>query len=136
MKTQLVIYPAVVAALFFSCGESKQEKATEESIEAQNEMSGELHEGDTSMIKRDGTMLDNAAGLSDESEIQQQNQDNIVLPQPVLTAIGKDKTFNEKNIVAKRKFEEEGVTYYEIQFKISDNDTKTVTYSEDGKIKS
>lgn len=135
MKTTLMIYPAVVATLFFSCGESKQENSTEESIEAQDEMSGEVHEGDTTMIKRDGTVLDNAAGLSDYSEIQQLNQDDVVLPQAVLTAIGKDKTFNEKNIAAKRKFEEGGVTYYEIQFKISDNKTKTVTYSEDGKMK-
>ena len=47
MKSQLVIYPAMLAMLFTSCDENKVD-GTEDSIEAQNETSGAAHEEDTS----------------------------------------------------------------------------------------
>ena len=69
MKTNSIIYLLAIVLLSLSCGE-KSENAYEESIEAQNEMSGTTHDSDTNIVKRDGTLLDEMANvLSDGSEV-------------------------------------------------------------------
>lgn len=125
MKTQLVIYPTMFVMLFAACGENKETSATEESIEAQNEMSGELHEKDTNMVKADGTLIEGAM-----------NQiDSISLPSPVINVIEADATLSEKDIVSTRAFVENNRTYYEVKFSTANQDTKTVIFDENGKIK-
>ncbi|SFA85588.1 hypothetical protein [Algoriphagus aquimarinus] len=125
MKTQLVIYPAMIALLCMSCGEDKKD-TYEESIEAQNEMSGPMHEGDTNMVKRDGTLLDGAIDQAD----------TVKLPTQVLEVISNDKALSVDKIRSKRKFTENGITYYEIKFMTPDEKTQSMIFDETGKIKS
>src|SRR5688572_16210586 len=105
MKTQLVIYPAMFVMLLTACGE-KKDRSTEESIEAQNEMSGELHEDDTAMVKRDGTLLDGAID----------QMDSVPLPSGVINVIEADAALSTSAIVSTRKYVENNKTYFEVTF--------------------
>ncbi|WP_026969193.1 hypothetical protein [Algoriphagus terrigena] len=125
MKTQLVIYPAMFVMLLTACGE-KKDSTTEESIEAQNEISGELHEDDTSMVKRDGTLLDGAV----------EQMDSVPLPSPVINVIEADPALSTASIVSTRKFVENNQNYFEVTFSAPNKETKTVVFDENGKIKS
>ena len=124
MKTQLVIYPAMFVMLLTACGEKKD--STEESIEAQNEMSGELHEDDTAMVKRDGTLLDGAVD----------QMDSVNLPSPVINVIEADAALSTAAIVSTRKFVENSKTYFEVTFSTPNKEIKTIIFDENGKIKS
>lgn len=125
MKTQLVIYPAMFVMLFTACGE-KKDRSTEESVAAQNEMSGELHEDDTAMVKRDGTLLDGAVD----------QMDSVALPSPVIKLIEADAELSTAAIVSTRKFVENNQNYFEVKFSTQNKTTKTVIFDESGKIKS
>jgi len=125
MKTQLVIYPAMFVMLFTACGE-KKDASTEESIEAQNEISGEIHEDDTAMVKRDGTLLDGAV----------ERMDSVSLPPPVINVIEADAALSTAAIVSTRKFVENNKHYFEVTFSAPNKETKIVTFDENGKIKS
>jgi|SRR5690606_32290844 len=125
MKNYLILSVATLAVFSFSCGE-KSDKAYEESIEAQNEMSGAIHESDTNIVKRDGTLLE---GALDQSEA-------IELPAPILEVIELDDAISVDKITSKRMFEENGITYYEVNFMTAGEQSLTMVYDEDGKIKS
>lgn len=125
MKTNILISITTVAVLTLSCGE-KSDKAYEESIEAQNDMSGSMHESDTDMVKRDGTLL---SGAMDQSE-------TVELPSPVLEVIEMDEALSVDKITNKRMFEENGITYYEVTFMTKGEQSLTMIYDENGKIKS
>ena len=124
MKTNLIISLATLAALTVSCGE-KPDNVNEESIEAQNEMSGPMHESDTIMVKRDGTLL---SGIMDQSE-------TVELPSPVLEVIEMDEAISADKITNKRMFEENGITYYEVTFMTKGEQSLTMIYDENGKTK-
>lgn len=124
MKKQLIFSLATLAVLTFSCGE-KSDNANEESIEAQNEMSGAMHENDTNMVKRDGTLL---SGAMDQST-------TIQLPPTILQVIEMDDAISADEITNKRMFEENGITYYEVTFMTKGEQSVTMIYDEDGKIK-
>jgi len=124
MKTNFIISLATLAALTVSCGE-KPDNVNEESIEAQNEMSGPMHESDTIMVKRDGTLL---SGIMDQSE-------TVELPSPVLEVIEMDEAISADKITNKRMFEENGITYYEVTFMTKGEQSLTMIYDENGKTK-
>lgn len=78
------------------------------------------------MVKRDGTLLD---GTIDQT-------DTVKLPSQVLEVISNDKALSVDKIRSKRKFTENGITYYEIQFMTPDEKTQAMIFDETGKIKS
>ncbi|GAA0878244.1 hypothetical protein GCM10009119_12120 [Algoriphagus jejuensis] len=125
MKTQLIIYPALMASLFFACGE-KSEDTYEDSIEAQNEMSGEMHEGDTNYVKRDGTLL--------QGSIDQ--MDSVNLPAPIINAIEAESSLSKDKITGTRRYTENSLNYYEVTFATDAQESKTVVFDENGMIKS
>lgn len=122
MNTKAFFYPVLMLLLLAGCSEKDTSK---ESIEAQNEMSGEMHEKDTNMVKRDGTLLEGALDKID----------SIPLPMSVISTIEKDATISTEAIVTTRKFTEGNTTYYEVKFSTENNQTKTVIYDENGKVK-
>ena len=124
MKTQLFLSLATAAILTVSCGE-KSDNTYEDSVEAQNEMSGAEHASDTNMVKRDGTILSGAMDISD----------SVKLPSPILDVIETEDEISVDKIRSKRKFEENGITYYEISFMTTGNQPLTIIYDEDGKKK-
>ncbi|MDR7130706.1 hypothetical protein J2X69_003063 [Algoriphagus sp. 4150] len=125
MKTNSIIFLVLIALLSFSCGE-KSDKAYEESVEAQNEMSGPLHDSDTNIVRRDGTLMPEA--------IDQSGTDD--LPSPVLEAIDMDNALSTDKITDKKVFEENGITYYELSFETEDRESLTIVYDDQGKVKS
>lgn len=124
MKTQLIIYPAMFVTLFVACGEKKG-NIEEESVEAQNEMSGELHEDDTTFVTRDGTLLEGTISLLD----------SIHLPAPVIEAIDADASLSTEKIISTREYIENNRNYYEVKFEVENEETKTLVFDEKGKIK-
>jgi hypothetical protein len=124
MKIKLFIFPALLSSLLFSCGE-KKDSQYENSVKAQNEMSGPEHETDTNMVKRDGTILEGTLDASD----------SVKLPDRILEMIENDNSLSHDKIISKRKFTENSITYYEIEFRISDTKTEMMTFDEDGKMR-
>lgn len=124
MRKHLLFSLAALTILTVSCRE-RSEKAYEESVETQNEMSGELHEEDTNMVKRDGTLL---PGTLDQA-------DTVQLPSPVLEAIARDNSLSIDKITGKRIIEEESIRYYEVTFVDEGESSRTIIFDENGKIK-
>ncbi|HSF55834.1 MAG TPA: hypothetical protein VLA71_18920 [Algoriphagus sp.] len=122
MNTKAFFYPILMLLFLAACSEKD---TTKESIEAQNEMSGEHHAKDTNMVKRDGTLLEGAMDKID----------SIPLPMSVISTIEKDASISTGAIVTTRKFTEGNTTYYEVKFSTENNQTKTVVYDENGKVK-
>ncbi|SFT84427.1 hypothetical protein SAMN04489724_2266 [Algoriphagus locisalis] len=122
MKTHYIIFPAMVAMLSTACGKSN---VNEESIEAQNEMSTQMNEDDTTMVKRDGTLL---SGTLDKA-------DSIHLPAPVINAIENDEVLSKSRIVRTSSKIENSITVYEVKFELSDQSNKTVEFFENGNVR-
>ncbi|UZD22911.1 hypothetical protein PBT90_05700 [Algoriphagus halophytocola] len=122
MKTQYIIYPAMVAMLSTACGKSN---VNEQGIEAQNEMSTELNGDDTTMVKRDGTLL---SGTLDEA-------DSTRLPAPVINAIENDEVLSKSRIISTSSKIENSITVYEVEFELSDQSNKTVEFLENGNVR-
>ena len=122
MNKRIAFYSLFVWMLIAGCGERD---AAKESIEAQDEMSGELHENDTITVKRDGTLLD---GTMDQ-------MDSVPLPSPVINTIEQDSSLTTGAIVNTRKFTENNRTYYEVKFSTENGQVKTVIFDDNGKIK-
>jgi hypothetical protein len=123
MDTKVIIYPFMTALLLTGCSEKN---GTSEGVEAQNEMSGELHENDTVTVKRDGTLLDGTMDL----------MDSIPLPEEVLASIEKDSTVSAEEIVSSRSFAEGNQIYYEVTFATANDQTKKLIFDEKGKVSS
>ena len=115
----------MLAMLFCACDE-KRDSVNEDSIEAQNEISGEMHENDTNMVMRDGTLL---PGALDQI-------DSVRLPGPILAKITEDAALSKDRIAESREFTENGRTYFEVKFQSQDGKMKTVIFDENGSIKS
>lgn len=122
MKTHYIIYPAMVAMLSTSCGNGN---VSEVSIEAQNKMSGELHDKDTVMVKRDGTLM---SGALDQA-------DSISLPSPVINAIENDPNLSISNIISTQRKTENSMTVFELKFQLADETTENVDFYENGNVK-
>jgi hypothetical protein len=122
MNKEVVIYSLFAWMLLASCSERN---ASKESIEAQDEMSGELHENDTITVKRDGTLLE---GTMDQ-------MDSVPLPSPVINSIEQDSSLTAEAIVNTRKYTENNQTYYEVKFSTENGQVKTVIFDDNGKIK-
>ncbi|MEB2775512.1 hypothetical protein SYJ56_09340 [Algoriphagus sp. D3-2-R+10] len=125
MKKYLIFSIAIASSLAFSCGE-KSDNTYDGNMEDHNEMRGAGHESDTNMVKRDGTLL---SGAMDQA-------DSVQLPSPVLEGIAMDDAISVDQITSKRMFEEKGITYYEVTFMTAGEQSLTMIYDEDGKIKS
>ncbi len=123
MKTQLVIYPAMMVMLLSSC--DQKGTSNEDSIEAQNEISAQLHESDTTLVKRDGTLMDGALD----------QLDSIPLPPDVLDVIKQDATLSTAEIVSTITSKEGNRMYYEVTFSLASDETTTIVFDEKGKIK-
>ncbi|WP_157366873.1 hypothetical protein [Algoriphagus vanfongensis] len=118
MKTQYIIYPAMIAALSTGCGNSEYK---EENMEAQ-ELSAESYEQDTMVVKRDGTLItESFEGL-----------DSLMLPPQVISTIEKDANLSISDIVNTSSKTEDSKTIYEVEFRLQDESTKKVVFDENG----
>lgn len=114
MKTQLIIYPALVGMLFVACGEKEKNSYTE--------------------AMQEEVAMEPAAPI--EPLGQHELVDTLLLPDPLKIILEKDEATSLENIKSLRKYNEEGTDYYEIVFVQPINGKDTITYDNLGKIKS
>lgn len=124
MKTQLTIYPAVVAMLFIACDE-RNDHTNLERIDNHNKVSGTIHESDTNLVKMDGTLISRTIDQID----------SVHLPSAVIKKIKEDAMLSKEKINEIRKFTEDDLIYYEIKFATANSETKTVIFDENGNVK-
>lgn len=118
MKTQYIIYLAMIAALSTGCSNSEHK---EESMEAQ-ELSAESYEQDTMVVKRDGTLITESFD----------RLDSLMLPPQVISTIEKDANLSISDIINTSSKTEDSKTIYEVEFRLQDESTKKVLIDENG----
>jgi hypothetical protein len=122
MKINTVSFLALFSILTFGCGERKAD-SNAESINAQDEVGGQQHKGDTSMVKRDGTLLEGAV----------ERMDSVSLPEPVLRSIEEDPSLAADRIISNRRYTEGSRVLFEVKFSTATDETRTVVFDEKGK---
>src|SRR5690606_6763459 len=109
------IYPTVLAIILgstlLSCNESR-ESATDDSVvlevEDDNINDNSSFDPDTSLTLIDGT----------QSPVIVDLRDSITMPQQLLDVINNTNDLHPDSILVKKRFEEKGITYYELEFKM------------------
>ena len=122
MKTQLIIYPALIGMLLLSCAE-KEKDAYTEAVKEEVVADGPL--------SADGSALDSPEPLGQHALV-----DTLQLPNPVLIVLRNDPATTPDKIKSLRRYAEDGTDYYEIVFTQPVNGQDTVTYDNLGKVKS
>ncbi len=125
MKKRHIIYPALVLCLSVACGE-RGKVASPENVEiADDENLGyDESQGDTNMIKHDGTILPQTTVAPD----------TVQLPKAVITAITKEDGLDVGSISSKERIEKDGKVLYAVTFRAKDNEArgKVLTFSAEG----
>lgn len=127
------MYPTVIAILLgsalLSCNESR-EGATDDSVilevEDDNINDNTSIDPDTSLTLIDGT----------QSPVIVDLKDSITMPQQLIDVINNTNDLHPDSILVKKRFEEKGITYYELEFKMEGGRSETFTFDEDGKRRS
>lgn len=132
MKNLLVLPMILLSLTFFSCS-NPNDDAVEESngilrVEEQIETRDKdvLETQDSSIRQKGGTRM--------PVEITQ--TDSLTLPNELLKVIEKTEGIDAKNIQVKRRFVEDNITYYQLDFKLNNGQKKTIIFDESGKEKS
>ena len=125
MKTQFVIYPAMVGMLYFSCAKKEKDPYTK-SMEEQTAARGPLQEDKENMKKLEGTEPLGSHAL----------EDTLLLPDPVKIILKRDSATALHKIRKVRRYTEDGMTFYEITFDTQVGEDQVITYDDHGKIKS
>lgn len=125
MKTQLIIYPALVGALLLSCAEKESDSYTD-AMQDEVSTDGALVGDETNLEK-----LDSPEPLGQHALV-----DTLQLPDPLLVILSKDPATAPDKIKNVRKFTEHGTEYYEITFDNPVKEMQVVTYDNLGKIRS
>jgi hypothetical protein len=125
MKTQYILYPALVGMLFIACGEADKDSYTE-AMQDEVATEGPLDDDDINMKK-----------LEDPKPLgQHELVDTLQLPDPLLVILQKDPATSLDKIKNVRSYTEDGTDYYEITFDNPVKEKQIITYDELGKIKS
>lgn len=125
MKTQYILYPALVGMLFIACGEADKDSYTE-AMQDEVATEGPLDDDDINMKK-----------LEDPKPLgQHELVDTLQLPDPLLVILQKDPVTSLEKIKNVRIYTEDGTDYYEITFDNPVKEKQVITYDELGKIKS
>ena len=125
MKTQYILYPALVGMLFIACGEADKDSYTE-AMQDEVATEGPLDDDDINMKK-----------LEDPKPLgQHELVDTLQLPDPLLVILQKDPATSLEKIKNVRAYTEDGTDYYEITFENPVKEKQVITYDELGKIKS
>ncbi|WP_343850590.1 hypothetical protein [Algoriphagus jejuensis] len=115
MKTQLIIYPAMIGMLMLSCAENDKSAYTES-------------------VKEE---VANAGTMEDPKPLGQHELiDTLQLSEPLRIILNKDSATAVHKIRNVRKYTEDGTEYYEITFDNPVEEMQVITYDELGKIKS
>ena len=119
MKTSPIIIALALGVGLLSCNE-KSEK-----IEVEQE-NGELPEGDTTRRLTDGTRI----------PVVIEMKDSINMPEELIQVIKNTEGLHPDSILVKRRFVENGTTFFELEFKMKGNRTEVFTFDDTGKRRS
>ena len=131
MKNQLILIALALSSVMIACNEKKEygsitDEGTME-VEESTSIEEKMKAGtDTSMRLTDGSSIPVIISPTD----------SINLPQELVTVIEKTSDIHPDSIVVKRRFVENNITYYELEFRIPGSPNQTFTYDEEGKRKS
>ncbi|REG88312.1 hypothetical protein [Algoriphagus antarcticus] len=131
MKKQLAVLVVAISSILFACNEKKEYgDVTEDGImdvDESTSLDGKTKAGtDSSMRLTDGTRI----------PVIIESTDSINLPQELLDVIEKTDDINPDSILVKRRFTENNITYYELEFRMKEGSNQTFIFDGEGKRKS
>ncbi|PZX48396.1 hypothetical protein [Algoriphagus chordae] len=131
MKKHIALFALALSSVLMSCNEEKEYgSVTDDGIMEVDESTAideKMKAGtDTSMRLTDGTSI----------PVVIESKDSINLPQELLTVIENTSDIHPDSILVKRRFEENSITYYELEFRMKEGPNQTFTFDENGKRKS
>ncbi|WP_439489045.1 hypothetical protein [Algoriphagus sp.] len=131
MKKNITVLAIAIFSLSISCNEKKEygsitDDGVMEVEEATSEEGKRKSGADSSMRLTDGSKIPVIISPTD----------SIELPQELVTVLENTKDIHPDSIFVKRKFEENNITYYELEFKMKEGPNQTFTYDVEGKRKS
>ena len=127
MKTYSIIIALALGVGLLSCNEKAERSHIDPSgkLEVDQE-NGELPEGDTTKTLADGTQMPVVIEMTD----------SIDMPEELIQVLENTQDLDPDSIIVKRRFVENNITYYELEFKMKGNRSETFTFDEDGKRRS
>ncbi len=131
MKKHITVLAITIFSLIISCNEKKEygditDDGVMEVEEATSEEGKRKSGADSSMRLTDGSKI----------PVIISRTDSIELPQELVTVLENTKDIHPDSILVKRKFEENNITYYELEFRMKGGPNQTFTYDSEGKRKS
>ena len=131
MKKHLALFGLALSSVLMSCNEQKEYGSVTEDgmlkVDESTEIDEKMKAGtDTSMRLTDGSSI----------PVIIESTDSINLPQELVTVIEKTNDIHPDSILVKRRFVENNITYYELEFRMKEGPNQTFTFDEEGKRKS
>jgi len=132
MKKLLIVPMVLLSLVLFSCSNSK-----DDTIDDSNgvlRVEEQIESLDKNVRATPDSTIRQKGGTRMPVEISQ--TDSLTLPNELLKVIEKTEGIDAENIQVKRRFIEDNITYYQLEFKLDNGQTKTITFDESGKEKS
>ena len=129
MKTYPIIIALGLGLGIISCDEKKENSNNDqtETLEVDQEnASGQAATRDSTRTLADGTKMSVVIQLTD----------SINMPDELIRVIENTNDLDPDSILVKRRYVENGITYYELEFKMKGNRSETFTFDEEGKRRS
>ncbi|UZD22908.1 hypothetical protein PBT90_05685 [Algoriphagus halophytocola] len=124
MKTSSLIIALTLGIGLISCNEREENSHNDPTgkLEVDQE-NGQIPEGDSTRYLVDGSTMPVVIEMTD----------SINMPKDLINVIENTDDLHPDSILVKRRFIENGITYYELEFKMKGNISETFTFDEDGK---
>ncbi|MDR7131064.1 hypothetical protein J2X69_003423 [Algoriphagus sp. 4150] len=131
MKNQLAVLAIALSSVMISCNDRKEYGSVTEDdiieVDESTDVNAKKKAGaDTSMRQTDGRNIPVIISTTD----------SIELPQELRTVIENIDEIHPDSILVKRRFVENNITYYELEFRMNEGPNETFTFDEEGKRKS
>lgn len=131
MKKQIVLLAVAFSSMMVACNEKEEDGSiTEDGVMVVDEA--------TSIDGKTKAGIDSSMSLTDGSRIPViiDSTNSITLPEELLHVIENTDDLHSDSIVVKRRFEENTITYYELEFRMKEGPNQTITFDGKGKRKS
>ncbi|WP_192085275.1 hypothetical protein [Algoriphagus sp. Y33] len=131
MKNQISVFALALSSVMFACNEKKEYGSVTEDGTM-------VVEESTSVEEKTKAGTDSSMRLTDGTKIPLviNSTDSINLPQELLEVIENIDEIHPDSILVKRRYEENNITYYELEFRMNNGPNQTFTFDEKGKRKS
>lgn len=129
MKTSPIMIALALGIGIASCNEKKENSNNDptEIMEVDQENAlGQAAIRDSTRTLADGTRMPVVIHLTD----------SINMPEELIRVIENTDDLHPDSILVKRRFIENGITYFELEFKMQGNRSQTFTFDEEGKRRS